>query len=324
MAVPAIFYIPRLHPEFVPEDLRARVFFVPSGLAMPSAVCPGGQTVAAEGDDPRETVRRALPFGPAESRAVLEEILRLGMEHASDGLLGQLAALQRPDPRAREDRAEESAALEAFASSGRLPASTARKAAGQAEEGASPGKMTQRQILADCQKLLLLAHALEEDILDSARLEGLLTRAEESLYAALGEGDADDLQGFMQQPGLADGDTVGTPPVPVAWRLMAEAVFPFLPDNALLLTADSEMTQDLDDAGLLSPFPEDRANILLPDWPRELASTVAWARLPAWRLTGRRSCPPDRPWLGREHDLLVAQAREKGAGDPVEAGKGRA
>ena len=321
MVLPAIVYIPRLHPEFVPGVLRARVFFVPPGLAAPSGDRPDKQSCSGPRDDPQETIRRALPFSPGESRAVLEEMLRLGREHASDGILGQLAALQLQDSDSGGDRAGELAALDAFASTGEFPDSPGGKPATvRRGEGASPERRALRQVMADSQKLLLLAYALEEDVLDSARLEGHFARAEESLHASLGEDDAGELRELIQEEAPCQDEGLGSPPdVPVSWQVMAEAMFPFLPDDVLLLTADQGMARDLHDAGLLRPLSDDKAKALSA-WPHDLSRNLSWTRLPAWRLAGRRSCPPGRPWLDREYDVLVAGAPGEPADSPVGPG----
>jgi len=56
----------------------------------------------------------------------------------------------------------------------------------------------------------------------------------------------------------------------------------------------------------LQPFSKDRADVCA-EWPRELASRLLFARLPAWRLVGRHSLPENRPWLDREVEVVVAR-----------------
>lgn len=290
MAAPVIFYVPLLHSECVPARVRERVLCVPCGLPEPSTASGTGPA----GLEAREAIRRALPLGPAESRAVLEELLRLGEEHAPSGILRQVSSLRRMDDAAREEKSGETAALDAFAASGRTPAFVG---------GNTPGRAEERQALLDSQKLLLLAHSLEERVLELARLEGRFSRAEESLHAALGEGDAEDLREFGQ---LSGGEAESLT-LPVSWRLVVEAMFTFLPDKATLFTADAAMIQDLHAEELLRPLPEDRAG-LLSGWPEEYTREPLYARLPAWRLAGRRSCPAERPWLDKECEVLAAGA----------------
>ncbi|MDR0339341.1 MAG: hypothetical protein LBH65_03590, partial [Desulfovibrio sp.] len=104
----------------------------------------------------------------------------------------------------------------------------------------------------------------------------------------------------------ASDDQDGVFEAPVAWRTALEAMLPFLPDRALLFTNDERMTLDLRDNGMLRPFPEDRA-ARLAGWPVELTSGLLYAQLPAYRLVGRKSPPPERPWLSREIEVLAAR-----------------
>ncbi len=298
MIAPAIFYFPRLHPEFAPAWARGRVLGIPCGLPeVDGESAPG--PVAREA---QEAARRALPLSPAQSRAVLEELLRLGEDHAHTGILRQVSALRLADDARRGEKAGENAALDAFAATGRADAPGGRN---------SPAFSPEQRLL-DCQKLLLLAHSLEERVLELERLESRVSLVEESLYAALGEADAEDLRelaGQAEAAGRAGApfadDDAASPEVPVSWRLITEAMVPFLPDGALLFTADAAVVQELREEGLLRPLPDDTA-ACLPDWPAERLAGLLHARLPGWRLAGRRSCPADRPWLDREYDVLAA------------------
>ena len=293
MTAPLVFYVPLLHPECVPARVRERVLCVPCGL--PESFAASGSGPA--GLEAREAVRRALPLGPAQSRAVLEELLRLGEEHAPSGILRQVSSLRRMDDASREEKSGEMAALDAFAVSGQAGASAGKNAPAPDEE--------QRQALLDSQKLLLLAHSLEERMLELARLEGRFSRAEELLYAALGEDDAEEAYGFGQRDAPLSGDEAESLALPVSWRLVVEAMLAFLPDKAALFTADAAMIQDLHAEESLRPLPEDRLE-LVSDWPEGCVRGLLYARLPAWRLAGKRACPAERPWLNKECEVLAA------------------
>ena len=304
MTAPAIFYFPRLHLEFAPAWARGRVLGVPCGLPeLSGASAP--ETAAREA---QEAARRALPLSPAQSRAVLEELLRLGEDHALTGILRQVSALRLADDARRGEKAGENAALDAFAATGRADAPAGGSSSGRGK----PPEFSPEQPLLDCQKLLLLAYSLEERVLELERLESRVSLAEESLYAALGEADAEDLRELADQAEAAgragapfDDDDAAFPEVPVSWRLITEAMFPFWPDGALLFTADAAAVQELQEEGLLRPLSDDTA-ACLPGWPAERLAGLLHARLPGWRLAGRRSCPVDRPWLDREYDVLAA------------------
>lgn len=293
MTAPLVFYVPLLHPECVPARVRERVLCVPCGL--PESAAASG--IGPAGFEAREAVRRTLPLGPAQSRAVLEELLRLGEEHAPSGILRQVSSLRRMDDASREEKSGETAALSAFAVSG--------QAGAFAGENASSRDAEQRQALLDSQKLLLLAHSLEERMLELARLEGRFSQAEALLYAALGEDDAEESRGFGQRDASLSGDKTESLELPVSWRPVVEAMFAFLPDKAALFTADAAMIQDLHAEELLRPLPENRAE-LVSGWPEDCARGLFYARLPAWRLAGRRACPAERPWLNKECEVVTA------------------
>ncbi len=298
MTVPAVFHVPRLHPEYVPARMRERALFVPCGLS---------DSFAASGDpdSAREAIRRLLPFGPAESRAVLEELLRLGEEHAFTGILRQVNALRLMEDGKRGERTGELGALASFAASGVAAGSVEPTAGGG--DTAAPNAVALRQMLMDSQKLLLLAYALEERMLELEQLESRFLGAEASLHAALGEGDAEDLQELERQGAPLSGGMAESLAMPISWQSTVEAMLPFLPDKAMLFTADTQMIEDLQTAELLRPLSEDKA-ALLSDWPEEILSSLSYVCLPAWRLLGRRSCPVERPWLSRECEVFAMEA----------------
>lgn len=295
-----VVYVPRLHGAFVPEDLRPLVFSVPVGLAAPSVPAfPGEQLPVLK------ALGQPLPLKSGEARAVLDEMLQLGEVYASGGILSQLAALQNWNASSRENEArEELEALHAFALSGDLPASaTARNLSDRREPGA-----LQAAILTECQKLLLLAYALETHVLESARLEGRYRQAEQELRDAIGDDEDENLWESMPQNSALAGKGALALSIPFSWSLALDAMLPFLPDDCVLLTTDSAMAADLQARDLLRPLSRELAEAVIPDWP--CVREMRYACAPAWRLTGRSRALPERPWLEREFMLLVASEAE--------------
>lgn len=307
MTASVAFHVPRLHPESVPDTIRGRAIFVPCGLP---AACADSAAVL-DSCEAREAVRRSLPWSQTEARVVLDELLRLGDEHSLKGILRQAAVMEQMDAEKRKGRVEELAALDAFATSGRAPVSRAgtngsmrEPTAGENMAGFAEG--TLRNILLDSQKLLILAYSLEERVLEMERIEGRFLQAEESFYAALGRDDVEDMRELERESAALFGDAAQTLLVPVPWRMVAEAMLPFLPDKPLFFTADSDMIYDLRAADLLGPFPSDK-NDLVADWPPALKAGLSYARLPAWRLLGKRGSLAERPWLDKECEVLAVE-----------------
>ena len=340
MGIPAVFYVPLLHNELAPSPVSGSVSFFPvglptgkkgnlarasaqgaSGLACDSFLDAGNAEAESAARGAENAVRASLPLAPSEARAVLEEMIRLGEEYSPNGLLRQIAAHEAMGAAtaygsgARKGAgAGERAALDEFVSTGQVATPSVR----MPDWGAPVIEAAQiRQALVDCQKTLLLAHALEERTQEMALLESRLHKAEASLQSLLHEGDAEHLEELLQESepkeafdaeALADGisGTAKNPADPVSWRVVVDAALPFLPSDAVLFTADPVMAHDLRRAGMLQPFPEDRADVCR-EWPFELVTGLLFACLPAWRLVGRRGPLPERPWLNREIEVLVAR-----------------
>ncbi len=277
-----VFYVPLLHAVSLGGTLPPEVLFFPSGLHEGASEA---ENAALAG------VRRALPLAPREARAALNEMLRMGEELSSDGFLRQLTAWEdRPaQKKAGAVRSDEALALDAFVSGDAASAASAvERASGE------------REALVNCQKVLLLADSLEERASELSSLEKRFQKAEAALAAALGEGalpeegEAGCLAGEIARPLSA------APAVP--WRVMLDALLPFLPERALLLSADERMAADLD--ALLQPLPEERAK-LCAAWPQALRADLRYVRLPGWSLAGRQGLPAGRPWLARDVELLL-------------------
>ncbi|MDL2316384.1 hypothetical protein LJC59_04815 [Desulfovibrio sp. OttesenSCG-928-A18] len=326
-----VFYIPLLHRSLAPQSVPPSVAFFPCGLSNKNSAAPGGAAAQESRPVPQDvlyaeqSVRAALPLDAGQARAVLEELLRMGEELTPDGLLRQLSAGSAPDdgnmPLASwRSRTGESAALATFAESGTYPELARPNGPngaggpggmegmeGTGGAGAVPDWNAEallaeqrardtRQALVDCQKVLLLAWSLEERRAEAMLLEEQYRRAQSALRQALGDGgqDTDAPVGFS------------IPDNAVSWRLFLDAALPFLPAGAVLYTQDERMADELRNAGMLQPFPEDRARCC-SGWPGELVHGLLLACLPAWRLVGRKRPAPERPWLDRDVELLVAR-----------------
>jgi hypothetical protein len=169
-----------------------------------------------------------------------------------------------------------------------------------------------REVLVDCQKVLLLVDTLEERAAELTVLEKRFQEAEAALCAALAE------EGATNAPEASDEESstgeiarqknILGAILNVPWRVVVDAALPFLPDQALLFTSDEVMAAELWESGMLQPLPEDRANVCAC-WPQDIASGLLFARLPAWRLAGRHSVPENRPWLDRDVEIVVARPK---------------
>lgn len=292
----SVFYMPRLLERSVGTGLPPGVAFFPSGLAR-----AGEKEVFSPAE---EAVAKALPLPAPEAAAALGEMLRLGEEYARDGLLRQLAAQRAfvPDESAQR---EELADVAAFAQGKGLPqaGSDVPDWGGRAARAAA-GAEKVRLALIDCQRVLLLAQALEERALELELLGGRLAKAQMALAAALHEDDGDDGEASGLPPGGADTLRPQAPAVP--WQAVVDAALAFLPENGLLFTADEDMALALREAGMLQPFPQDRV-FICENWPEQLAAGLLYASVPGYRLTGRKSLPEDRPWLAREVEVFAAR-----------------
>ncbi len=288
MSSPAIFCVPYLHGASIPQ-LPPGVTVFPVGLPSSAA---GGKL---DKDPARSAVLAAFPLAPREAAAALEDLTRLGDELASGGILLQTAAGNAAGGGGVSGyRAGERAALDVFAATGDIP-----EGVPDWDAKACPDPRAIARARVECQKTLLLAWQLEGRNLEIRTLEQGLSLSNASLRAALGEGDGGDpAQGDAAAP---EGDGEALP-----WRLVLEAMMPFVPGDCRLLAADAAMTFDLMEAGLLEPLPEDRA-ALCAGWPGEFVSGLLWAGLPVWKLTGKRGEDPARPWLSRRVEIFAVR-----------------
>ncbi len=340
MGIP-VFYIPLLHRELAPSQTPPTVIFFPAGLKEEAPRAPHAADPA--GEQARDAVRKALPLNAGEARNVLAELLRLGNDLSGTGDLLQMAAREAFGTEAGfssgvpfAQRADERAALEAFAATGEVPAenpagvavspwavpgnSRAKSPDVWPAPGieAAPDALQPRHRLVDCQKALLLAHAQEENTLEILRAEERLRKAEVALEESLGGEEDEELAALLAdsdagavpddaaaEEGEAEHGARATSGLP-SWRTVLEAMSPFFPEPCVLFTADEAMARDLRDAGMLEPLPEDRA-ALCADWPGALVAGLLWTALPVWKLAGRRGPAAERPWLARTLEVLVAR-----------------
>ena len=306
MVSPVVFYLPNVLGAEVAACIPAGVAFVQTGL---EEAAPDAVSDAASGAGAAEACFRAgLPLSRAEAKAALTEMLLLAADHAGGGELLQRDSSERLFSSAGSTRSrEERAALEAFARDGSVPESGGDSGVfggrPSAAFGAGAGLPDARRALIDCQKTLLLARELElrQAEIRQARLHSL--RAEEQLLHALHGKEGEDLFDFqnLREHGLVDADEAPPP-----WRAVLEAALAFAPDAAVFFTADVHMARELYAMDMLRPLPQGKAHIPA-DWPQDLRDNLLFADFPAWRLVGRHSLPPDRPWLARPLCLFAAR-----------------
>ncbi len=298
----AVFYVPRLRPERNKAQIPSQVAFFPVGL-MPRE---GDETLRPT-DALEEEIRTKMPLDPAQARATLEEMLRMGEEYAAGGLLRQLAAQQVAvgQEHGWSGKPGERAALERFAATGAIegPAEQETMLPRVFDWDTGDAKAI-RQALVDCQKTLLLAYTLEERAEELADLERRCGDMELALRASLGEGDP--RPAAARESSLADGNEAAASSVALPWRFVVDAVLPFLPEGGVLFTMDPDMTADMRAAGILQPLPEDKV-LLCAQWPEDLIAGLLFASIPAWRLVGRKGPLSERPWLKSQVEILAAR-----------------
>ncbi|MDR2669184.1 MAG: hypothetical protein LBC14_04445 [Desulfovibrio sp.] len=293
----ALLYVPDLKPESAPADVPGHVVFFPSGLperrvlSVPGARgknSAGTETPAVasensaasrparspEAEAARQAVLAALPLSPAEAQAALEELLRMGLEYSSSGLL-RAAELYGAYAAADEETAAERVGLARFAATGDLPREGGALLASETTDGAGQARAVRKRLV-DAQKILILAEYLEEKNLERAALEKSVLRAEQALRANLGEGKGARVEAVEREFDNA----AGTDFPRVDPRTLLRAVRYFLPEHAVLFTANDELTAELTEQGLLGPLPAERA-ILAASLPEQERSGLLYARLPA-------------------------------------------
>lgn len=294
-----VLYVPALHRRFAPENIPGDVVFFPCGIEGSDGLAENGHG-DPHADSVAEAVVRALPLKGRDAAAALDDMLRMGEEYSLGGMLRQLAAREVVGSGFRgEGDSGEFADLAVFARTGILPEKPLRVLDWNVETGEGSSATSVRRAVVDCQKVLLLVWSREERLLELSGLEERFQRAESALKAALGESDAEEL------PTPVDAADTKLPEV-VPWRIVLDAVLPFLPEDAVLLSADETMAAELRDAGMLQPLPEDRA-VHFREWPGEVLEGLMHVCLPAWRLAGRSGPLADRPWLEREVELFVSR-----------------
>jgi hypothetical protein len=315
MLIP-VFYVPSLHQDRVPIPVPEQAAFFPCGL--PGACArPEGAAIPAETRLAEQAVLAALPLGPAEAKAALADMLRLGEEYAAGGLLKELAAHQllqlHEDP--WSGKPGELADLERFAADGERAEQPDKvtvvdwsDATGKAPV-ASPESI--RKVMLDCQKTLLLAWSLEERARELEGLERRYQAVERELMRSLGEGD--EAEALLREAGEHTAEEAaleesGPGESGLSWRVMVDVALPFLPEKGVLFTADTQMALDMRGLGMLQPLPEDRAAVC-KGWPVDFIAGLLYAELPGWRLVGRKRPLPERPWLDRDIEVFVARPR---------------
>lgn len=302
-----LFYVPSLHRCLSPVLLPENIVFFPTGMQTDEVTAARQAPAPESARHAHADAEALLPLGAEQAASVLAQALQVGEVYGLGGVLRQLAAARlaaerqggRAGEPARRLRPDELDALAMFSVSG-----CAAKAAPDASSLTGEKGDPQRDALISCQNVLLLMHALEEQVLDSRRLQERCLHAENALQAALGEG------GDGENPALTggekEGEGAGELAVDIPWTVAADAALAFLPEKALVFSAHDTMVADICAAEAVQPLAECRAE-LTPLWPDEQRAGLMYARLPAWRLAGRKSAPPERPWLARHIEVVLLQ-----------------
>lgn len=278
-----VVHVPHLHRELAPACLPAGVLFVSPGLAA---------SAEAEASVWRSPL---LPFAPAQSAAVLRDLLHFGTEMGAQGDLQALAAALQDKP-ATSNRSE-------FADIDRFVASD-----GALEDKGMP-KPTLDAVLQGAQKTLLLAWHLEEHAHELDVLRDRFAATRTSLGDVMGVEDEDDL-GALPDLDAFTADLVGEGMdiLRPSWRVVLDNMAPFLPEGAALITCDPVMTAALREAGVAFASMSEAQCVELPEGLRTvLAGKVVCAEAPLWQALGRSGPVAGRPWLDNSY-LFVACA----------------
>lgn len=236
-----------------------------------SRICPGLPPVCT--DTTEGYLALDWPLGPQEALATLRDIEVL----ASSGV--EADAL-----RARHTMEQERArALQEEASVRRMLSGREAVAAPDLE---IPRMMAQRALLA--------AWAQESGLLE---LDVLSKRADAKAVS---------LARILAEDGDVSLAEHAAPAVDAAmlphWNKVLEHMALFLPDHAVLCTADPRMAAHLEEAGLVLPPAEDQ------DFPRRAdvpAPVLAGGAAPLWRMLGHARPVPEKPWLDAVHAFRI-------------------
>ena len=285
-------YIPALHRELAPAELPGAVLFLAPGLA-PAG--PGAQSFYQPLN---------LPFSGPAARSVLREMLELGSTLSQGGkdAPGQELRLIESGARAAAAPrqvltgtgamgAEEDRELENFSNSGELHPASAKGGAPSSAE--LPWKELVR-----AQKILLLAWELEENLLEIKKAETALAGQDRLLLSVL-HGPED--ESGNPAPESAE-------PVPVAWPVLLEAAAPFLPEDALLVTASQEIRAALAAISPLAELPPELVESLtagLAPQQSTSAHKFEFAQVRLGDLVGGRNKTATRPWLDATFKFAV-------------------
>lgn len=239
-------YFPHLHPELAATPLPAGTLFFDPG--------------ATDGPELQRFRPAGLPLAPREARRLLADCLRFGEQFRHPG---EMAALGLAEARARGAESERGITAE-------LAARIGQAAAGRADR---PGEAQ----AAVAQFVLLLAWLFEERLIEMRGLAQELNTSWRRFGEVLGlaAGEAED-QALAEALAEAGGDL--GPQEPTPWPRILEALAHFLPEDAVLLTADYEIGAALAEAGVaLEPAPADLG----------LPGSVRLAEAPLGRILGR-------------------------------------
>lgn len=275
---PPHIYFPTLHRELVHFSLPETVLFLDPGLP---------QTLAEQGLYRPE----GYPLPREDAARMLGELLGMGEALDMSSATGKEAARTR------------------FAGGGSLPGKEAAALARFAASGdrhEAPSSVAGPRLAAHA--VLLLAWDLEERLVEIDRLRREVAEAAKPLAESLGDSTDEDNANEAARAFAALDSLPET--VESDWRLTLAAAAPFLPGNAVLVTAHAGIRSAMLESGMLHPLPEDAAH-MLEGWSENAKQTLLWAQAPLWRVLGRSRPPEDAPWLLAAPEMILCPQGER-------------
>jgi|GEM_PF-2721008 len=213
----------------------------------------------------------SLPLDGRQARRAMAEMMQLGEQFAH---IRDLSLLRTQNGLLRRHQPGTSA-----------PSSRTACAAGTTRRS--------KRARVNAQTELLLAYTFEERQLELAEIESGVAAAGARFQAALGL-DEDD----SELAGLGLAGTAGSAPAEVEqapWRPVLAAMLAFLPEDALPVTDQARVADDLAEAGL-TLVPAEPAD--LEAWGLSPVRGPAFtAEAPGFALCGLGRADPGRPWL---------------------------
>lgn len=152
------------------------------------------------------------------------------------------------------------------------------------DEQGSKEERELKEARSKAQFVLLLAWFFEERMIELAGLEKGIRNGWKSMDQTLGVDDEDRLDERVVNLGTAESHTGGASDeqtIPLPWKRIIEALPGFIPEDTMLVCADSEIIAAWEELGI--EFSEERDGLMT-------------ATCPAWKFGCRRRAPEDMPF----------------------------